>query len=314
MAATTHELVAYEPTETSPEVRTIAGFLAGYSGRTREAYTLDLRQFLRWSTEHDLELFEMTRTHIEIYARQLEDEGKAPATIGRRVSTLAGFYRFATEEGVLEHSPAVHVRRPRLDYESHTAGLDRNELGGSLVQAGLSSARDHALCSLLGLNGLRISEALGANLEKLSLERGHRTLVVHRTGGKTFTIPLTPRTARALDLAIGERCEGPIFLGHNGQRLTRDAAARVVKRLAKRAGITKKISPHSLRHSFITAALDAGVPLRDVQEAASHTDPRTTMRYDRARQSLDRHATYIVSTFIAGSSRGDVSGPPVGRR
>ena len=63
----------------------------------------------------------------------------------------------------------------------------------------------------------------------------------------------------------------------------------------ERAGITKRISPHSLRHSFITAALDAGVPLRDVQEAASHADPRTTMRYDRARRSLDRHATYIVA-------------------
>jgi integrase len=61
--------------------------------------------------------------------------------------------------------------------------------------------------------------------------------------------------------------------------------------------------PHSLRHSFITAALDAGVPLRDVQEAASHPDPRTTMRYDRGRGSLDRHATYIVATFVAGVSR-----------
>ncbi len=76
-----------------------------------------------------------------------------------------------------------------------------------------------------------------------------------------------------------------------------------MRRLAKRAGIDKRISPHSLRHSFITAALDAGVPLRDVQEAASHSDPRTTMRYDRGRGSLDRHATYIVSTFVAGASR-----------
>ncbi len=85
--------------------------------------------------------------------------------------------------------------------------------------------------------------------------------------------------------------------------MDRYAADRTVKRLAKLAGITQRISPHSLRHSFITAALDAGVPLRDVQEAASHADPRTTMRYDRARVSLDRHATYIVSTFIAGAAR-----------
>jgi integrase/recombinase XerD len=60
---------------------------------------------------------------------------------------------------------------------------------------------------------------------------------------------------------------------------------------------------HTLRHAFITAALDAGVPLRDVQEAASHADPRTTIRYDRARGSLDRHATYIVAAYVAGASR-----------
>jgi integrase/recombinase XerD len=69
------------------------------------------------------------------------------------------------------------------------------------------------------------------------------------------------------------------------------------------AGIGKTVTPHTLRHAFITAALDAGVPLRDVQEAASHADPRTTMRYDRARGSLDRHATYIVAAYIAGAAR-----------
>ncbi|MCP3935567.1 MAG: tyrosine-type recombinase/integrase [Actinomycetia bacterium] len=96
----------------------------------------------------------------------------------------------------------------------------------------------------------------------------------------------------------------PIFLNHDGaRRHDRHASARIMRRLAKRAGIDKRISPHSLRHSFITAALDAGVPLRDVQEAASHADPRTTMRYDRGRESLDRHATYIASTFVAGASR-----------
>ncbi len=88
-----------------------------------------------------------------------------------------------------------------------------------------------------------------------------------------------------------------------GARMDRYAADRTVKRLARRAGVTKRISPHSLRHSFITAALDAGVTLRDVQEAASHSDPRTTMRYDRGRGALDRHATYIVATFLAGAAR-----------
>jgi site-specific recombinase XerD len=114
------------------------------------------------------------------------------------------------------------------------------------------------------------------------------------------TVPLAPRTARAIDLAIGERSEGPVFVASDGQRLDRHGAARIVHRVTRRAGITKPVGPHTLRHAFITAAsLDAGVPLRDVQEAASHADPRTTMRYDRAWASLDRHATYVVAAFIA---------------
>jgi integrase len=138
--------------------------------------------------------------------------------------------------------------------------------------------------------------------ERLAVERGHRTLTIWRKGGKVVTIPLAPRTARAIDLAVGERAEGPIFCGVDGGRLDRHAAGRIVRRLARQAGITKKVGPHTLRHAFITAALDAGVPLRDVQEAASHADPRTTMRYDRGRVSLDRHATYVVSAFLAGAA------------
>jgi integrase/recombinase XerD len=193
------------------------------------------------------------------------------------------------------------VRRPRLDYESDATGLDRNELGALLVAAGLSSARDHALVSLLALNGLRVSEALSADID--ALERGHRTLTVTRKGGKVVTMPLAPRVARPLDLAVGERLEGPIFVDSAGARLDRHAAARIVCRVARQAGITKRVGPHTLRHAFITAALDASVPLRDVQEAARHADPRTTMRYDRGRQSLDRYATHIVATFVAGASR-----------
>ena len=207
------------------------------------------------------------------------------------------------EEELLEHSPAAHVRRPRLDDESHATALDRNELGAILVAAGLGPPAEHPLISLLALNGLRVSEATGADIEQLGLGRGHRTLVIARKGGKVVTVPLAPRTARAIDLAIDERTEGALFRTADGRRLDRHGAARIVRRVTRRAGIAKHVSPHTLRHAFITAALDAGVPLRDVQEAASHADPRTTMRYDRARTSLDRHATYIVAAFIAGAAR-----------
>ena len=296
-------LAVIEPAFTEAEKLALAGFLAGYSGMTREAYTLDLRQFTAWCRQRQLRLFAARRADIELFTSDLEAAGRARATITRKLSTVAGLYRYAVEEDLLDHSPAAHVRRPRTDYESHAVGLDRNEVGALLVAAGLGTAAEHALVSLLALNGLRVSEATGADIEALSNERGHQTLAITRKGGKKAVIPLAPRTARAIDLAIGERCEGPIFVTPAGQRLDRHGAGRVVRRVARRAGLAKKIGPHTLRHAFITAALDAGVPLRDVQEAASHADPRTTMRYDRARVSLDRHPTYIVAAYIAGAAR-----------
>ena len=153
-------------------------------------------------------MFSGRRADIETFARDLEAKGRARATATRRLCTIAGFYKYAVEEELLEHSPAVHVRRPRLDYESHATALDRNELGAILVAAGLGPPAEHALISLLALNGLRVSEATGADINQLGLERGHRTLVITRKGGKVVTIPLAPRTARAIDLATGERTSG----------------------------------------------------------------------------------------------------------
>jgi site-specific recombinase XerD len=303
MASSTAVLVRYDEPDDIAERMAVAGFLAGYTGATRVSYTTDLRLFAEWCSNQRVRLLDVKRANLELFARHLEARGRMASTVARRLSTLASFYRYCHVEGLLRRNPAANVRRPKVDHESRTLGLDRNELGALLVQAGLGTPRDHALVTLLALNGLRISEALNADVADLGVDRGHRTVRIVRKGGKHVTIPLAPRTATALDLSIGGRAGGPIFVGATGQRLTRHAADRTVKRLARRAGIAKRISPHSLRHSFITAALDAGVPLRDVQEAASHADPRTTMRYDRGRQDLDRHATYIVAAFVAGAAR-----------
>jgi integrase/recombinase XerD len=140
-------------------------------------------------------------------------KGRARAAVTRRLCTIAGFYKYTVEEELLEHSPAAHVRRPRVDYESHAAALDRNELGALLVAAGLGPPTEHALISL---NGLRVSEATGADIEHLDLERGHRTLTITGNGGKVVTIPLEPHTARAIDLVIGERTGAPVFLAADG--------------------------------------------------------------------------------------------------
>ena len=253
-AAPSTALATIQPAFTDAERLALAGFLAGYRGLTRNAYALDLRQFTTWCRARSLNLFAVRRADIEGFARDLEARGRARATVTRRLCTIARFYRYAVEEELLDHSPAAHVRRPRVDYESHAVALDRNELGALLVAAGLGSALEHALISLLALNGLRVSEATGADVEHLGLERGHRTLTITRKGGKVVTIPLAPRTARAIDLAIGERTDGPVFLAADGRRLDRHGAGRIVRKVARRAVITKVVTPHTLRHAFITAA------------------------------------------------------------
>ena len=194
MTATTPStaLATIQPIFTDTERLALAGFLAGYRGLTREAYTLDLRQFTGWCRARSLPLFSVRRADIETFARELEARGRARATVTRRLCTIAGFYRYAVEEELLEHSPAAHVRRPRLDYESHATALDRNELGALLVAAGLGPPGEHALISLLALNGLRVSEATGADIEHLGLERGHRTLVITLLGRQGRHHPACP--------------------------------------------------------------------------------------------------------------------------
>ena len=228
-------LATIQPAFTDAERLALAGFLAGYRGLTRNAYALDLRQFTTWCRARSLNLSAVRRADIEGFARDLEARGRARATFTRRLCAIAGFYRYAVEEELIDHSPAAHVRRPRVDYESHAVALDRNELGALLAAARLGSALEHALISLLALNGRRVPEAAGADIEHLGLERGHRTLTITRKGGKVVTIPLAPRTARAIDLAIGERTDGPVFLAADGRRLDRHGAGRIVRKTARRA-------------------------------------------------------------------------------
>ena len=267
---------------TSEEETPLTGFLAGYGGLTREAYPLDLRQWVQWCAERAVTLFGARRADIEGFGRHLEALGRARATIARRLCTIACFYRYAEQEALIGISPAVHVRRPRLDYESHATGLDRNEVGAMLVAAGLGDPRDHALSELLALNGLRVSEAIGADIERSASNAATAPCGFSARAARPSSFRSHPAPPARSISPIGDRCEGPIFCGSDGERLDRHAASRIVRRVARRAGINKRVGPHTLRHAFITAALDAGVPLRDVQEAASHADPRTTMRYDRA--------------------------------
>jgi integrase/recombinase XerD len=244
-AAPPTALAMIQPAFADAERLALAGFLAGYRGLTRQAYALDLRQFAAWCRARSVGLFAVRRAGIEGFARDLEARGRARATVIRRLCTIAGFYKYAVEEELLEHFPAAHVRRPRVDCELHAVALDRNQLGAMLVAAGLGPPAEHALISLLALNGLRVPEAAGAGIEQLGLERGHRTLTITRKGGKVVTIPLAPRTARVIDLAIGERTDGPVFLAADGRRLDRHGAGRIVRKTPAGSDRQHRDTPHA---------------------------------------------------------------------
>ena len=220
------------------------------------------------------------------------------------MSIVAGFYRTAVIDGLLEHSPADHVRRPTVPAESPTLGLTHLQLEALLTAARHSPNQyDFALVCLLGLLGLRIFEATGLNVTDLGEEHGHRVLRVAGKGGKTILTPLPPAVSRALDHAIGDRNAGPILLNSRGARMDRHAATRRLHSLAAASRMRMPpLHPHMLRRTYVTTMLDAGVDLRDVQIAARHADPRTTMRYDRARNHLDRHPNYILAAYMASGT------------
>jgi site-specific recombinase XerD len=283
----------------------VAAYLTRFKGSSREHTESDLRCYLAWCAGQGLDPLAAQRPHLELYIRWMQEIRLfKPSTISRRFSVVAGFYRTCVFDGVLEHSPAEHVRRPSVPAESPTLGFTHLQFEALLTAARQSpDPCDFALVAMLGLLGLRIFEATSADIADLGEEHGHRVLRVCGKGTKVVLVPLPPAVGRAIDRAIGLRVRGPILLNSRGARMDRHAATRRLRQLAGAAGIqVARAHPHMLRHTFVTTMLDAGVDLRDVQIAARHADPRTTMRYDRARQNLDRHPNYILAAFMASGT------------
>jgi len=283
----------------------IAAYLARFTGASRQHSESDLRCFLSWCAGRSLDPLTARRPHLELYIRWMQEARQfKPSTVSRRFSVVAGFYQTCVIDGALEHSPAEHVRRPAVPPESPTLGFTHLQFE-ALLTAAREAPRpgDFALVAMLGLLGLRIFEATGADITDLSEEHGHRILRVCGKGTKVVLIPLPPAVGRAIDRATGARTSGPILLNSRGTQLDRHAATRRLRHLANAAGVQiARAHPHMLRHTFVTTMLDAGVDLRDVQIAARHADPRTTMRYDRARKNLDRHPNYILAAYMASGT------------
>ncbi len=204
--------------------------------------------FFNWCHDRQLAPLKVQRHDLELYLRWLQDVRRFKAsTVSRRLSVVAGFYRTCVIDGVLEHSPADYVRRPNVPPESPTLGLTHLQF-----EAMLSAAResdnpfDFALVCLLGLLGLRIFEAAGADIEDLGEEHGHRVLRVRGKGGKVVLVPLPPAVSRAVDRAAGGRPAGPLLLNRRGTRMDRHAATRRLRHLG-RVSVLERARPVMLR-------------------------------------------------------------------
>ena len=211
------------PQPLDPLLRAVAAYLSRYKGRSRLHAESDLRAFLRWCEERDLPPLEASRPQLELYLRWMQEvRGLKPSTVSGRLSVISGFYRTCVIDGVLEASPADYVRRPNVPPESPTLGLTHLQFEAMLTAARESdNDNDFALMAMLGLLGLRIFEATGANVEHLGEEHGHRVLRVHGKGDKVVLVPLPPAVARAIDRAVAGRSAGPVLLTRRGTRMDR---------------------------------------------------------------------------------------------
>ncbi|QDK02789.1 tyrosine integrase [Gordonia phage Squiddly] len=308
-------MTAHHATQFTPEIPSdrefalfIDAFLARYGENTRRDYTRDIQLFRDWLTEHvdGMHPFEVRRRTIEAYIRHMVDtRGNAPRSVNRRLICLRQFYEFAVDDDYIIKNPCRNVRfaKPKLDL-SKKVHLNREETQRLLHAAYRSSPSEYAMLALMAYLGLRVSEVCELDVpDVLHYSKGHRVIAFVGKNGDPATVPQPPVIMRALDAVIDglEDKRGALFLRRDGSRMTRRSAARVVVRLAKAAAVDgdMNVSPHTLRHGAIANAIDAGIPIRDVQLMARHRDISTTIRiYDRGRFNLDTHASHGLAAYL----------------
>lgn len=275
----------------------------GLARNTLEAYRRDLRKFLAYLSASGMDdPASATPQTLSGFLAHLKKSAPAPASAARCVAALRGFFRFLCREGLARQNPMINLGAPRpwgrlprtLTQEEVTRLVDLYT--GKRPE----EIRDAAMVELLYATGLRVSELVGVEVPHLNLDVGY--VLASGKGGKQRVVPIGEPARRKvsayLELARGSlmkrRVSPFVFVTRRGTKLTRQGFWNVLRNRARRAGITRRISPHMLRHSFATHLLEHGADLRSVQSMLGHASISTTQIYTHVeRERLKRVHTEL---------------------
>jgi integrase/recombinase XerC len=273
----------------------VRGFLAhlevekGYSPATIRSYSTDLDQFEEFLKGRKASLerpARLTREHVRAFLAELHRRQLTKTSMGRKLSSLRAYFKYLLRHKLITKDPAGGIRNPKQE-KRHPQVLNVDQavaLMEARVDPDPEGLRDVALAELLYGSGLRISEAIGLDLNDVDSD----VIRVTGKGSKERIVPLSDAAVERIRRYMGQRhaflhdnyAEQALFLSSRaGKRLDRRQANRIVAKLAKLAGLPKDVHPHMLRHSFATHMLEAGADLRSVQELLGHENLTTTQRY-----------------------------------
>lgn len=266
----------------------------GLSDHTAKGYLVDVGHLAAYAERYNLSLDSISQEDITGLLCELHDMEISPRTQARLIAGVRSFFKFLRMEGYIEDDPTELIESPEIGHHLPDV-LSIEEIDmmiEALPEEKAETPRNHAIIETLYGSGLRVSELVGLKLSRMSLDEGY--VMVEGKGGKQRLVPMSPVSIELIKAYLEIRNSGPIkkgsedilFLNRRGAPLTRVMVFYVIRDAALYAGIEKKVSPHTLRHSFATHLLEGGANLRAIQEMLGHESIATTEIYlhlDRSR-------------------------------
>lgn len=255
------------------------------SDNTLESYTRDIRKFLIYLSENNLDFKSIKKTNIIAYILYLQKAGRATSSISRSIASIRAFYKMLLKNNVITNDPTLNLESPKSEKKVPQV-LSVQEIEKLLSLPNVSESkgvRDRAMLEMLYATGIRVTELINLNIDDINMEIGF----IKCNGNKERIIPMGKAAIEILKTYISDYRsklvnsldERALFLNFHGERMTRQGFWKIIKHYASLANINKDITPHTLRHSFAAHLIENGADLKSVQQMLGHSDISTTQVY-----------------------------------